>query len=99
MHGTTVKNIGRYCNGLRKHVVEVVAVVAAVAVAGCCSYRKGKQPVTKLIVNDFKLVLQARNTVCVCVCKVSYCAQSAQAVTTPSVHIWRHFIADRGCLS
>jgi hypothetical protein len=78
-------------------VVAVVAVVAVLAVAGCCSYRKGKQPVTKLIVNDFKLVLQARNTVCVC--KVSYCAQSAQAVTTPSVHIWRHFVADRGCLS
>jgi hypothetical protein len=70
--------------------------VVVVAVAGCCSYRKGKQPVTKLIVNDFKLVLQARNTVYVC--KVSYCAQSAQAVTTLSVHIWRHFIADRGCL-
>jgi hypothetical protein len=41
--------------------------------------------------------LKARNTVCVF--KVSYCAQSAQAVTTPSVHIWRHFSADRGCLS
>jgi hypothetical protein len=41
-------------------------VAAAAAVAVCCSYRKGKQPVTKLIVNDFKLVLHARNrSVCV----------------------------------
>ena len=41
-------------------VVVVVVVLAAVAAAeaGCCSYRKDMQPVTKLIVNDFKLVLQ-----------------------------------------
>jgi hypothetical protein len=51
------------------------AVAVAVAVAGCCSYRKGQQPIKKSVVNDFKLVLQARNTVCVF--KVSYCAQSA----------------------
>jgi len=39
-------------------VVVVVVVAAVAAAAGCCSYRKDMQPVTKLIVNDFKLFLQ-----------------------------------------
>ena len=93
------KYIERYCNDLWKHVVVVVVVEAAVAAAaGCCSYRKDMQPVTKLIVNDFKLFLQTWYTVYVCVRSV-IAHNLRRRELPPSVHIWRHFSTDRGCIS